>query len=64
MAKFVRLVIEEEIPEGALPIEKLTDKIKKSMQDWLELLEKDPRSAAECLEISKHSYNEQFHTPA
>jgi len=42
----------------------LTDKIKKSMQDWLELLEKDPRSAAECLEISKHSYNEQFHTPA
>ncbi len=55
MAKFVRLVIEEEIPEGPLLIETLTDKIKKSMQDWLELLEKDPRSAAECLEISDHS---------
>lgn len=56
----MRLVIEEEIPEGPLLPSYITDKIKKSMQDWLELLEKDPESAAECIEI----YNEQFHTPA
>lgn len=58
MVRYARLVFEEEVQEDLLP-EKIADRLKTSIRDWLKYLEEDLHGALEDIEISEYPYERQ-----
>jgi len=58
MVKYARVVFEVEIQEDLLP-EKMADRLKTCIKNWLKYLEEDMRSAFEDVEISEYPYEMQ-----
>lgn len=58
MVRYARLVFEEEIQEDLLP-DKITEKLKMCIENWLKFLKENPREALEDVEISQYPYERQ-----
>jgi DNA replication protein DnaD len=58
MVRYARLVFEEEVQEDLLP-EKIADRLKTSIRNWLKVLEEDLHGALEDIEISEYPYERQ-----